>query len=162
MSYLPSESESKQALLAPFRLMPEQDWSHGIYFYPPFSREDDMEFRNITSKLKANIQSKIPLTPQNIPNNSTSQLYETDPQFLQPIMHFFNNHFMWNTGEYTGTITVHTEPTKATISKKFRFTLFEAESAELRNYCEDYKYGLGVYFFNGEKHPGLSIATNEI
>ena len=162
MNYFPNESESKQALLAPFRLLPEHDWSHGVYFYQPFSREDDMEYRNITSKLKTNIQSKRPLSPQHIPYDSAPHEYETDPQFLQPVMHFFNTHFIWNTGEYTGTITIHTEPTKATISKKFRFTLFDAESAELKNYSEDYKYGLGVYFFNTEKHPGLTIATNEI
>lgn len=161
-SYYPDASDSKLAVLAPFRLLPDHDWSHGVYFYPDFSREEDIEFRKITGNLKTNIQAKIPLLPPVLPPNTAPALYEADPQFLQSAMNFFNSHFMWNTGEYTGTVTIHTEPTKAITSRRFRFTLFETESTELKNYSADYKYGLGVYFYNSEKHPGLSVSTNEI
>lgn len=81
-----------------------------------------------------------------LPPNAAPILYEADPRFLQQVMQFFNNHFMWNRGEYTGTVTVHAEPSKATTSNKFRFTLFESEANELRKYSESYKYGLGVYY----------------
>lgn len=161
-SYYPDASESKLAVLAPFRLLPEHDWSHGVYFYSDFSREEDIEFRNLTGNLKANIQAKIPLVPPVLPPNTGPVIYEADTQFLQSAMQFFNSHFMWSTGEYSGTVTIHAEPSKAITSKKFRFTLFETESTELRNYSADYKYGLGVYFYNAEKHPGLSVTTSEI
>ena len=161
-SYYPDASESKMAILAPFRLLPDHDWSHGVYFYPDFSRDEDIEFRNLIGKLKANIQAKIPPVPPVLPPNTAAPLYEADTQFLQSALQFFNTHFMWNTGEYVGTVTIHTEPSKAKINAKFRFTLYETESTELRNYSSDYKYGLGVYYYNLEKHPGLAVTTSEI
>lgn len=161
-TYFPESSESKQAVLAPFRLLPDQDWSHGVYFYPDFSREEEIEYRKINGALKANIQAKIPLVRPQVSQDTEPAVYETDPQFLGPVLQFFENHFMWNTGEYTGTVTIHAEPQRATVSKKFRFTLFETESTELRHYSHDYKYGLGVYYFNSEKHPNISVFTSEI
>lgn len=160
-SYYPDASESKMAILAPFRLLPEHDWSHGIYFYPDFSRDEDIEYRNLTGKIKTNIQAKIPPTPPALLQNQAPALYEADAPLTQSAIQFFDSHFMWGTGEYMGMVTIHTEPSQATLNKKFQFTLFETESDELRSYSKDYKYGLGVYYYNLEKHPGISIAIRE-
>jgi len=160
-SYFPEASENKQAILAPFRLLPEQGWTHGVYFYPDFTREDDIKFRKMRGELKANIQSKPIVMATSQPATQTP-LTEADPQYLAPVMDFFNNHFMWSMGEYTGTVTIHAEPNKATIMKKFRFHLYDTESTELRNYSADYKYGLGVYDFNLEKHPSIFVTTSEL
>jgi len=159
-SYYPDVSDNKMAVLAPFRLLPENDWSHTVYFYPDFSRDEDIAFRTLAGNIRTNILEKIPPNTSTPPNGDHT-FVAADAVILQPAIDFFTQHFMWNTGEYTGTVTIITEPSKAKTSYKFRFNLYETESNELRGYAKDYKYGLGVCYFNADKHPGLSVTTSK-
>lgn len=159
-SYYPEISENKLAILPPFRLAPNSDWTHNVLLFPSFSRDAEIKYRKNSSDLKSNLLSKLPLVVGAGTPGSPGNYVEADAQYTQALLDFFNQNFMWEVGEYTGTVTVNTEPRKATISKTFRFTLFESESTELRSYSNDYKYGLGVYFFNLEKQPGVSVAIN--
>jgi hypothetical protein len=161
-SYYPEISEPKLAILPPFRLAANVDWTHNVYLFPAFSRENQIKYQKISSDLKSNILPKIPVVAVPGGPGTPGNYIEADAQFAHAVIEFFNQNFMWEVGEYTGTITVNTEPKKATISKTFRFTLFESESTELRNYSNDYKYGLGVYFFNSERQPGIGADINVV
>jgi len=57
-------------------------------------------------------------------------------------------------------MTLKTEPQHATVLKRYRVTLFESDSAELRGYAEDYKVGAGVYW-HIERHTGLTLPLTE-
>lgn len=150
-SYYPLVSENKQTIFAPFKLALDQDWSHTVYFFNPFSRNDEQLFRQLVSNLKSDIDAKQPVL------GIEQVQVEANPVIVQPVFSFFDQRFKWHPGEYEVTLTVHTDPARATVSKRLRFTLFETDSKELRNYTEQYKYGLGVLKFDYVKQPGVWV-----
>ncbi|MBI3527954.1 MAG: hypothetical protein HY067_08285 [Betaproteobacteria bacterium] len=150
-SYFPLPAENTQAILAPFKLAPDEDWSHVILFFNPFSRKDETTFRHLVSNLRSDLVAKKAL-----PGNA-EVVVEAEPAVVQPVIEFFNSKFRWHSGEYEVNVTVHTDPDRATVSKRLRMTLFESDSNELRAYTDAYRYGMGVVFFDHDKQPGVGI-----
>jgi hypothetical protein len=57
-------------------------------------------------------------------------------------------------------IKLRTDHEKACLSRKYRFSIFEAESKELYDYSEAYKYGFGICFVSPAQ-IGLTIPLHE-
>jgi len=75
-------------------------------------------------------------------------------------MRLHNEKFIWTPGEYVAELIVETEPSAATHLRRYRFTLYESDSAELARYKDDYKYGGGITYDFG-RHPGLFVPLLE-
>jgi hypothetical protein len=56
---------------------------------------------------------------------------------------FFNEHFRWEPGDYRITVQAAWDEGRVA-ERRFRFTLFESDSQELRAYADDYRFGYGA------------------
>lgn len=153
--YYQSIGDASAVLLTPFTIGARQEWAHTVNFITPLSRQDEQRLRQLQSALRNDIQTKKAL-----PENADS-VVEAAPNTLNPVLAFYQQKFKWEPGEYAVTVTIITEPSKATLTKAYRMTLFESDAADLRSYRDEYKYGLGVYFFNGDRQPGILPALTE-
>jgi hypothetical protein len=75
-------------------------------------------------------------------------------------MNLFDKLFIWQPGEYVAELIVEAEPGSASFSRKYRFTLYESDSSELRAHIEDYKFGGGVSY-NSDKHASVFVPLSQ-
>jgi hypothetical protein len=68
--------------------------------------------------------------------------------------------FIWNPGEYVAELTVQIEPGSTSVKRRYRFTVFESDSALLKKYVDDYKYGGGISY-NDNKHVGVFLPIEQ-
>jgi hypothetical protein len=154
--YFQMPTDKTTVLLTSFKLKPKEEWAHMVQFFPPFSRKDEKEYKQHASNLKQDLEEKQR-------KKFTDPLVDmtADAGHVAPLLQFFKEHFQWMDGEYELTLKVETEPKAASLVKKYRITLFESDSKELEGYCDDYKYGLGVVYFNYERHTGITVPLIE-
>jgi hypothetical protein len=136
-NYYQGPTDKQTVLFTPTTLKPEADWSHVANFLNFFNRADERRYRDAESNLRQNILDKRGL---HVPN----ELIEADLEYIEPLNAFFEEKFGWQPGEYEVTVTA--EADKATTSRKYLFTIFESESAELRGVMDNYKYGAGIFW----------------
>jgi len=140
-NYLQKQHDKNYVLFTTFALNPSDEWAHIVNFLNFFDRENEKEYQTIESSLLNDFQDKrTKLTDE------PSSFIELDPDLVKPLEVFFEKHFIWSPGEYTMTINVITEKNKANISKKFRFTVFESQSEQLKKITEHFKYGGGTWW----------------
>jgi len=72
--------------------------------------------------------------------------YEHPKELVKPASDFFEKHFCWKAGEYSMSINVVTDCKSATVTKKYRFTIFESHEETLTSIKEYFKYGGGIYW----------------
>jgi hypothetical protein len=150
-AYFPTLESKSAVIMPPFKIKAQETWEHSVQFYRIFNREDDKLFRFIKSEIRSDIASKKES------NEDNKALVEADQKLLSPAFDFFNAKNKWKAGEYNLTISIKANPEKASIVKSIRFTLFETDANNLKSYLEDYKYGLGVFYYDIEEHPGVFI-----
>ena len=83
-----------------------------------------------------------------------------EPELVAPFMKLFEQLFIWQPGEYVAELIVDVEPGSASFSRKYRFTLYESDSTELRAHINDYKFGGGVSY-NIDKHVGVFVPLSQ-
>jgi hypothetical protein len=149
-SYFPL-SENKPAIFAPFKILPGNDWTHPVYFYKVFSRNEDQKYRLMMSNLRTDLNNKREL------NHSPHAQVIGDPVNVEPFIKFFESKFKWNTGEYDVNVVVELSDKLKTITKSFHMTVYESDTAELISYTNDYKTGLGATYDNVDAQPGVAI-----
>lgn len=152
-NYLPAPDSKGSVLLTSFRLKPKDEWAHIVNFHQVFSRQEEKEYRAMEANIKNDIFSKREHVPENV-------LVEADAHNVQPFMDFFERKFRWKPGEYELTLEVVAIPETAGLTKKYRVTIFESDSAELRDYTNDYKHGGGV-FYEDARHVGIIVPLVE-
>jgi hypothetical protein len=104
------------------------------------------------SRLRTDIQEKRTAQPD--------VLAEADPNIVAPLLEFFEEKFVWSLGEYEVSIEVNAD--RLTKTKRFRFTIFESESEELRALTNQYKFGAGVYWHRQDIPQSLWLELHEI
>ena len=149
--YWPNQTDKQAVILPSFKLEPHEHWSHLVNFFRPFGRNEEKEYRQLVASIRDDINLK---RAQLVNANNTA---EAAAGRVNPLINFFTNRFKWEPGEYEVTLTVVANPNRASVSTKYRITLFESDAVELKNYSNDYKFGLGVYFFDSMRHPGVHI-----
>jgi hypothetical protein len=155
-NYSPRGDFKEQVLLTPFTLEPEKEWSHMAFFFKPFDRKEEKRYRELESRLKADIASKLPTGDQKL-----ITLVVADEDNIKPIRTFFEERFAWLPGEYEMTVRVNTQPPNALNDKTYRFVLYESDSEDLKNNADGYKHGDGIYWESGN-YPPLRIAITEV
>ncbi|MBI6665230.1 hypothetical protein YA0024_24470 [Pseudomonas syringae] len=139
--YFETPSSSSTVLLVPFVLKPNESWAHGVAFFQMFDRQTEKSFREHLSLLKADIRHKIDSR-----TSESNGLVEAAPELVAHFTAMFDRLFIWQTGEYIASLSVTAEPGSASYSKKYRFTVYEADTADLRAQITGYKYGAGIAY----------------
>ena len=155
--YLQTPSDKNGILFTTFSLKPTEEWKHSVNLYNEFSREDEQKFQGFRKNLMENIRTKLDSRNK---ENSQEQM-EADPEHVNPIKLFFDNHFIWNAGEYKLTVNILTDHASANTSKSFRFTIFESHTEQLKLIVDRYKYGEDILYPPSELMGGLpQVALN--
>jgi len=150
-NYLPNPVDTKQLFpFISFNLRPKEDWAYQVNFYNLFSREDDRNFANSISALKEQIMIKAKLS------ENKEGLVEADAQYLKPFFEMYKDRFIWQPGEFEMQLSINVDPGKANITNKYRFTLFESDSADLVKHKDYYKYGEGL-FWGSDRVKGIIV-----
>lgn len=150
-NYFENPSSQSSVLFVPFTLKPGDTWAHGTNFLNFFDRTTEKLYREAESALAADIRKKLQERPED-----DKAMVIAEPKMVKPFMELFNKLFVWQPGEYIAELIVEAEPGSASFNRKYRFTLYESDSAELKAHTEDYKFGGGVSY-NVEKHVGVFV-----
>lgn len=142
-------------LFTKFTLKTGTEWGNIINFVNFFNRTEEKNCKEAESLLKEDILKKLDAEPDK------KKVVSAEDSLVKPFLDIFESMFIWKPGEYKLIITVSAEPLKEEIIKQYRFTLFETDSNNLREYTKDYATGAGIYFDTTEKHPGIAIQITE-
>lgn len=143
-SYYQAISDKESVLLTPFNLKPTEEWGHLVTFASAVSREDEKKLRAAEDQLRKNIQDKI--RERDRKGDNSKDLVEADAALVTPFMEAFNRFFIWNPGEYVITLNIKAEHAAASLTRKYRFTLFESDTLQLKQPTDNFKFGDGVYY----------------
>lgn len=154
-NYFENPSSTSSVLFVPFSLKPSETWAHGVSFLNFFDRAAEKLYRERESALAMDIRKKIQTRPENDKNAVSA-----DPLLVKPFADLFEKLFLWQPGEYVIELSVETEPGSASFSRKYRFTLYESDSAELRSHTDDYQFGGGLSF-NVDRHIGVFVPLQQ-
>jgi hypothetical protein len=154
-NYIESPSSPSSVLFVPFSLKPGETWAHSTSFLNFFDRATEKFYRERESVLVADIRKKIQALPE-----GDKPLVIAEPSLVSPFLDLFNRLFVWQPGEYVAELSVLAEPGSASFVRKFRFTLYESDSEELRSHTEDYKFGGGLSY-NIDKHAGVFVPLSQ-
>jgi hypothetical protein len=138
--YAPESEPSKQLLFAGFKIKPNEDRTHSINFFMDLQRNQERELSEPTLIIMNDIVAK------RSKQENKDVLVEADPVNVQPFHQMLLKNFLWLEGEYSMSIRVESSDAKVFTVKRFRFTLYESDSSQLRNYESRYKYGEGIYY----------------
>lgn len=154
-NYFETPSSQSSVLFVPFSLKPGDTWAHGTNFLNFFDRATEKLYREAESALGVDIRKKLKSRPEH-----DTEMVVAEPELIAPFMKLFNDLFVWKPGEYVAELIVDAEPDSASFSRKYRFTLYESDSAELITHTDDYKFGGGVSY-NIERHVGVFVPLSQ-
>jgi hypothetical protein len=155
-SYFQNAGDTSPILFTPFTVGPKHEWAHIVLFSPNMPWQEEQQLRQVQSAVRGNIEAKREQL------EDKDQIVEADQQVVALANAYFEAKFKWGPGEYSLTVALETDPASARVEKRYRITLFESDTADLRGYPETYKYGLGVYYFNTQRHPGVFPTLTEV
>jgi len=137
-------------IFTPLALEPGDEWAGFVSFFVPFSATDEREWKRIAKDLRADIDTKL-RAHRLVAGENPKEPVEADPARVAPLTAFFRAKRFWQPGEYAVQLTATCDPTRATITRRFRFTIFESDVQDLDEREARYKYGAGVYFTDAEQ-----------
>jgi len=143
------DAATASMIFTPLTLEPDEEWAAFVSFFVPFSTTDEREFKRLAKDLRADINSK--LIARRRAGEDPKELVEADVARVTPVTAFFRAKRFWQAGEYAVRLTAACEPAKATVTRRFRFTLFESDVQDLDERETRYKNGAGVYFTDAEQ-----------
>ncbi len=149
--FFETSSSQSSVLFVPFALKPGETWAHPTSFLNLFDRATEKLYRQSESALLADIRKKLDLRPE-----EDKRPVEAEPELVMPFNATFQRLFVWHPGEYQVELNVAAEQGAASFKRKYRFTLYESDSAELRSHTEDYKFGGGLSY-NVDRHIGIFV-----
>ena len=154
-NYFENPSSQSPVLFVPFSLKPGETWAHGTNFLNFFDRATEKLYRESESALTADIRKKLQARPEDDKRAVTAE-----PALVAPFLRLFDRLFAWQPGEYVAELVVNAEPGSASFAMKYRFTLYESDSAELKAHTDDYQFGGGLSY-NIDKHAGAFVPLSQ-
>jgi hypothetical protein len=155
-NYYETMTSKETTLFVAFSIKPGETWAHTVNFLRIFDRGTEKWYRQSESKLRENIQTKIAARDASIPEKPKT-LIEAEPELVQPFLTFFDKNFAWFPGEYFVNLTISTDYSPTAVVKKFRFTLYESDSNDLRSLADDYKYAAGINWDRKDRSTAFFI-----
>ncbi|EAR09201.1 hypothetical protein [Reinekea blandensis] len=143
-----SEDSKNNVLLTKFSIKPGQEWSKTLNFLNYFDRKEGQVFRDASKSIEDYVFEKR--------KEDDKSIHYAPDELVAPLLDQFDRLFIWNDGEYLLQIEVNTDAQEAPILREYRFTLFESQSAEMKEHTKDYSSGAGVYF-DYARHSGVLV-----
>lgn len=143
-------------IFTPFQLKAGDEWAQIVGFFSPLSRDDERIFRDADLALRRDIFAKRQANELQI-----RDLVYADQALVEPLLALFNRKFIWSPGVYEIELVIQTVPAKVASKHSFRFTLFESDSAALRDVTQDYATGAGIYFNNTQRNEYVYIDVSK-
>lgn len=150
-NFFETSSSNSAVLFIPFTLKPSENWAHSANFLRVFDRNTEKLFRAHESALRADIRRKMTARAEDAKEPAVA-----DATNVTPFLEIFNRLFVWLPGEYTLDLQIEVESGQSAFGRKYRFTLFESDSEELRSHTDDYKYGGGLSY-KEDRHVGVYV-----
>lgn len=153
--YFETTVSQQPLLLVPFDIKPAESWGHSVKFFAVPNRQLDHEIRENISRLKENIRIKR----EALEPSQRTTVVNADDEFVTPFIGLFERQFYWKPGEYIADVKIMADPKKASVSRSFRFVIYETEAAELKTEIKSYKVGERIYFNSHIPvaiHPAIS------
>jgi hypothetical protein len=151
-TYLQNQNDKNQLLFTTFPLEPNQEWVNIIYFYQLFDREEEKNFEKLKKDMLADYMEQRKLIKDEDEGEDKEKLEEKFAAIENPkeltdrALSFFNSKFIWESGEYLMEISVLTSDSKANISKKYRFTIYETQTEKQKELTKKYKFGADIWW----------------
>ncbi|MBU6140873.1 MAG: hypothetical protein KGP29_04905 [Proteobacteria bacterium] len=143
-NYLQTPSDKNGILFTTFSIKPGEDWGHIINLLNFFNRENNRIYLDLRRNLLNDL--RIKLDSRSSKEKAAQKIVEADENYTVPLRNFFDQHFVWNSGEYKLTVEILTDKDSANYSKSFRFTIFESHVDELKSIVDRYKYGEDILY----------------
>jgi len=152
--YFPTPDAKVALMFVPFRIPPHSDWTYLVNFssVAQLDRLESKMIRERSSRLRNDIILKRMGLEKNAPD------VPAEPEFWEPLVQHFNRSFKWVPGEYYASLVVETEPPNVAQPRRFRFTIFESDTHELRSVVDDIKFGYGIFLDYHPDRPGIVTA----
>jgi hypothetical protein len=150
---LPAQSFSRadgtpgSFLFTPFSLVPDKEWANFVGFFAPFSMNDERLSKALTKELRTDINRTLDTRSKVSPEKK--ELVVSTATCVTQLTGFYATHKRWVPGEYSVLLNLRCEPASASVTRRFRFTLFEADAQEFDERASHYNFGAGVYFTDG-------------
>jgi hypothetical protein len=154
-NFIKSDESNGQVLLTKFKINSGEEWAHLTNFFNDFSKAEEKESKTFIKKTRDEITEKFRTKPQN------QDMVEISEPLVASIKSFFDKKFIWEAGEYSIKISIKCSDKSQNVSKNLRFTLFESDSDELREYTEKFKYGESVVY-PSKRDVGIITSLKEI
>jgi hypothetical protein len=141
-------------LLTRFDIPAGEEWSHSTNFLNFFDRNDERKFREAEINLKkelVRVKTSAPAVP----------LAEASEEFIKPFNDMLDSKFNWLAGDYILEIDVRTIMDNVSVKKKYRFTVFESNSDDLKNHSKGYPSGDGIYWWSNN-YKGTNLEVEEM
>lgn len=153
-NYVRNEAEPANTVwLLPFTLAAGDEWAHRVNAAESLVAKEDRALGKLRDALKADIGTKVRAW-RKAHGEEPTHFLEADPDVIGPVMELYARKFVLEAGEYVITVAVHTDRAASDVARTYRFTLYDADSEELRSYADDYKYGFGPAL-DIERHRGV-------
>jgi hypothetical protein len=154
-NYFEAPSSQSSVLFVPFSLKPGETWAHATNFLNLFDRATEKLYRESESVLTSDIRRKLDVRPE-----ADKRAVVAEPNLVAPFLALFERLFVWQPGEYVAELSVVSEPGSASFLRRYRFTLYESDSTELRSHVDDYKFGGGLSY-NVDRHIGAFVPLSQ-
>jgi hypothetical protein len=156
-SFAPPDNSTASFLFTPLTLKPDQEWASVVHFFRPFSAADERATNQFIKPLKKDITDKLKARRRE--SSEVSGPVEADTALVEPAIKFFEKTNIWAAGEYQLVLKVLCDPPRVSVSRSFRFVLFESDIQELEESVENFKYGWGVCYPDQDATPAHPRVT---
>lgn len=144
-------------LFVPFVLSPRNLWSRNVLFFNELDRQTDKIYRASRLAMQNQIRERLAERPK----DQDKVPVTVDDNLVQPFLKLFHQQFRWQPGEYELQVVVVAEPGNATLRNRYRFTLFESDTEELKEHLQEFPIGGGGITFIGEKTTNVWVPLTE-
>lgn len=155
-NYIKNPESNGQVILTKFKLNQSEEWNHATNFFNDYTQTDEKQCKSIIKRVRDDITKKLKDR-----GGPSKEFIETTPELIVEMSDFFQKNFIWETGEYSLEVSVSCVNPKHNLTKHYRFTLFESDSDELKEYATKYKYGESL-LYNSKTDFGVLIKLSEI
>lgn len=138
------QGNNGQLLFTPFSLSPGDEWSNHVSFWNPLARHIEKRVKDTKAALRKEIRELRELRSDE--EKEKEKAVFADSKTVAPLLQLFDEQFKWHPDDYEVSIAIATEPPNAFRVERFRFVLFESDTAELQAVTENYSAGAGVFF----------------
>jgi len=156
LNYVADQKYNRQVLLTSFDLNPDEQWCYLTCFLNAFNRNEEKKYRESEINLKNEIYRKSL-------ESDEKEIIHVSDEYIEPFYEIFDEKFNWFPGEYEMEVFIETDSDKANVYRKYRFTIFESLTDDLKRHKEGYSTGAGIYWDSPaylgswvdveEKHP---------